>query len=73
MGLTGKFWAHQYYDVVPDIIVFGKKSQGIYLLSILHSIISFFSVTTHLQHFTSSTLPVMRLIDDHLNIQTQTL
>jgi 4-aminobutyrate aminotransferase-like enzyme len=42
MGLTGKFWAHQYYDVVPDIIVFGKKSQGIYLLSILHSIISFF-------------------------------
>lgn len=27
MGLTGKFWAHQYYDVVPDIIVFGKKSQ----------------------------------------------
>jgi 4-aminobutyrate aminotransferase-like enzyme len=28
MGLTGKFWAHQYYDVVPDIIVFGKKSQG---------------------------------------------
>jgi len=31
MGLTGKFWAHQYYDVVPDIIVFGKKSQGTYL------------------------------------------
>jgi len=27
MGLTGKFWAHQYYNVVPDIIVFGKKSQ----------------------------------------------
>lgn len=25
-GLTGKFWAHEYY-VTPDIISFGKKSQ----------------------------------------------
>jgi len=27
MGLSGKFWAHQWYNVVPDIICFGKKSQ----------------------------------------------
>ncbi len=27
VGLTGKFWAHQNYDVKPDIISFGKKSQ----------------------------------------------
>jgi L-lysine 6-transaminase len=27
VGLTGKFWAHQHYDVKPDIISFGKKSQ----------------------------------------------
>jgi L-lysine 6-transaminase len=27
VGLTGKFWAHQNYDVKPDIIAFGKKSQ----------------------------------------------
>lgn len=27
MGMTGKWWAHQHYDVKPDIIVFGKKSQ----------------------------------------------
>lgn len=27
MGLTGKMWAMQHTDVMPDIIVFGKKSQ----------------------------------------------
>jgi L-lysine 6-transaminase len=27
VGLTGKFWAHQNYDVKPDIISFGKKTQ----------------------------------------------
>ncbi len=25
--LTGKFWAHQNFDVQPDIIAFGKKTQ----------------------------------------------
>lgn len=27
MGVTGKWWAHQHYNVQPDIMVFGKKSQ----------------------------------------------
>lgn len=27
MGLTGKFWAYQHFDVIPDILVFGKKMQ----------------------------------------------
>jgi L-lysine 6-transaminase len=27
VGLTGKMWAHQNYDVVPDMIAFGKKTQ----------------------------------------------
>lgn len=27
MGVTGKWWAHQHYDVQPDILAFGKKSQ----------------------------------------------
>lgn len=27
VGITGKWWAHQNYDVVPDIMVFGKKMQ----------------------------------------------
>lgn len=27
MGLTGKVWAHENYDVLPDIIAFGKKVQ----------------------------------------------
>jgi L-lysine 6-transaminase len=27
IGLTGKFWAYQHYDIVPDIVSFGKKSQ----------------------------------------------
>ncbi|MBD3399858.1 MAG: L-lysine 6-transaminase [Candidatus Coatesbacteria bacterium] len=26
-GLTGRFWASEHYDVRPDIICFGKKSQ----------------------------------------------
>jgi len=26
-GLTGRFWASEHYDVKPDIICFGKKSQ----------------------------------------------
>lgn len=27
VGITGKTWAHQNYDVIPDIISFGKKTQ----------------------------------------------
>ncbi len=27
MGLTGKWWLYQHYDVVPDIVCFGKKMQ----------------------------------------------
>lgn len=27
MGITGKWWAHQHYDIEPDVIAFGKKSQ----------------------------------------------
>lgn len=27
MGITGKMWAYQNYDVIPDIIAFGKKTQ----------------------------------------------
>jgi L-lysine 6-transaminase len=26
-GATGKWWGHQWFDVQPDIIAFGKKSQ----------------------------------------------
>lgn len=27
-GATGKWWAHQHFDVKPDIISFGKKTQA---------------------------------------------
>lgn len=27
VGLTGKMWAHEHYDVFPDILCFGKKMQ----------------------------------------------
>ncbi|MDR3684350.1 MAG: L-lysine 6-transaminase [Geothrix sp.] len=27
-GATGKWWAHQWFDVRPDIIAFGKKTQA---------------------------------------------
>lgn len=33
VGLTGKMWAHQLYDVVPDVISFGKKMQVCGILS----------------------------------------
>ena len=33
LGLTGKMWAHQHYDVIPDIISFGKKMQVCGILS----------------------------------------
>ena len=33
VGLTGKMWAHQHYDVKPDLISFGKKMQVCGILS----------------------------------------
>jgi L-lysine 6-transaminase len=27
MGLTGRMWAHEHFDVRPDLLTFGKKSQ----------------------------------------------
>lgn len=27
LGLTGKMWAYQHYNVVPDAVAFGKKTQ----------------------------------------------
>ncbi len=27
MGITGRLWAHEHFDIKPDIIAFGKKSQ----------------------------------------------
>jgi len=27
MGLTGRMWAHEHFDVKPDILAFGKKTQ----------------------------------------------
>ncbi len=33
VGLTGKFWAYQNFNVVPDILSFGKKMQTCGILS----------------------------------------
>ncbi|MBI5710383.1 MAG: L-lysine 6-transaminase [Candidatus Eisenbacteria bacterium] len=27
MGITGRMWAHQHFDVQPDLLAFGKKTQ----------------------------------------------
>ncbi|HTM57122.1 MAG TPA: L-lysine 6-transaminase [Candidatus Udaeobacter sp.] len=27
MGITGRMWAHQHFDVRPDLLAFGKKTQ----------------------------------------------
>lgn len=28
MGITGKYWAYQHYNVCPDLLVYGKKTQA---------------------------------------------
>jgi L-lysine 6-transaminase len=33
VGITGKWWAHQHFNVTPDILVFGKKMQICGILS----------------------------------------
>jgi len=27
LGITGKIWAYQHYDIIPDVLAFGKKAQ----------------------------------------------
>jgi len=27
MGMTGKMWAYEHLDIIPDVITFGKKAQ----------------------------------------------
>ncbi|WP_454879364.1 L-lysine 6-transaminase [Sphingobacterium detergens] len=27
LGITGKMWAYQHYNVIPDVLAFGKKAQ----------------------------------------------
>jgi len=27
LGITGKMWAYQHYDIIPDVLAFGKKAQ----------------------------------------------
>ena len=27
IGITGKMWAHEHFDIKPDILAFGKKTQ----------------------------------------------
>ncbi len=27
LGMTGKMWAYEHFDIVPDVIAFGKKAQ----------------------------------------------
>jgi L-lysine 6-transaminase len=33
VGITGRFWAYEHFDVKPDILVFGKKTQVSGILS----------------------------------------
>ncbi|MBN2184275.1 MAG: L-lysine 6-transaminase [Candidatus Krumholzibacteriota bacterium] len=49
-GMTGKMWAHQNYDVKPDIICFGKKTQvcGIAASNRLNEVDSVFKVSSRI-------------------------
>ena len=46
MGLTGKMWCSEHFDVMPDIICFGKKSQvsGIMVNDRIHEVDSVFKM-----------------------------
>ncbi len=49
-GMTGKMWAYQNYDVKPDIICFGKKTQvcGIAASDRLNEVDSVFKVSSRI-------------------------
>jgi L-lysine 6-transaminase len=57
-GATGKWWAHQHFDVRPDILVFGKKSQtcGIAASARLDEIDSVFKVPSRINSTWGSNL-----------------
>ena len=49
-GITGKFWAYQHTDIVPDIIAFGKKTQvcGILASEKINEVDSVFKVPSRI-------------------------
>jgi L-lysine 6-transaminase len=57
-GATGKWWAHQHFDVKPDIIAFGKKTQacGIAASSRLDEVDSVFQVPSRINSTWGSNL-----------------
>ena len=57
-GATGKWWAHQHFDVRPDILVFGKKSQtcGIAASERLDEVDSVFKVPSRINSTWGSNL-----------------
>jgi len=50
VGFTGKFWAYQHTDIVPDIISFGKKTQvcGILASNKINEVDSVFKVPSRI-------------------------
>ena len=57
-GATGKWWAHQHFDIRPDILVFGKKSQacGIAASARLDEVDSVFKVPSRINSTWGSNL-----------------
>ena len=57
-GATGKWWAHQHFDVKPDILAFGKKSQtcGIAASARLDEVDSVFKVPSRINSTWGSNL-----------------
>jgi L-lysine 6-transaminase len=68
-GTTGKWWAHQHFDVKPDILAFGKKTQacGIAASRRLDEVDSVFEVPSRINSTWGSNLVDMvrgtRIID----------
>jgi L-lysine 6-transaminase len=50
LGLTGKMWAHQHFNITPDIVCFGKKTQvcGIMVTGRIDDVENVFKISSRL-------------------------
>jgi L-lysine 6-transaminase len=69
-GITGKFWAYEHTDIVPDIIAFGKKMQvcGILASEKINEVDSVFKVPSRINSTWGGNLTDMVRVTRYLEI-----
>jgi L-lysine 6-transaminase len=70
LGLTGKFWAYEHFDVKPDIITFGKKAQigGIATSERINEVDSVFKISSRINSTFGGNLTDMVRATQYLKI-----